>query len=149
MYKVAAANLWGKINCVNYDPFVDEYTVAFDVFNSKDASSLAELNLPVSFYNGDPSVSGNLLGIFYSIVPLNPGDSLVDQQFKFKASQIKDLYMVVNTSRNANGIFEPKDFLSLNAIIQITISIPQSFRKQKRYLFQSVMEVNIDSMTPY
>ncbi|MBK7357973.1 MAG: VCBS repeat-containing protein [Saprospiraceae bacterium] len=110
MYKVAAANLWGKINCVNYDPFVDEYTVAFDVFNSKDASSLAELNLPVSFYNGDPSVSGNLLGIFYSIVPLNPGDSLVDQQFKFKASQIKDLYMVVNTSRNANGIFEPKDF---------------------------------------
>lgn len=110
MYKVAAANLWGKINCVNYDPFVDEYTVVFDVFNRKDASSQVELNLPVSFYNGDPSISGNLLGIFYTKFLLEPGDSLVDQIFKFKASQINDLHMVVNTSRNANGIFEPKDF---------------------------------------
>ncbi len=110
MYKVAAASLRGKINCINYDPIEDEYTVVFDVFNRKDASSQAEPNLPVSFYNGDPSVSGSLLGIFYTTFIVEPGDSLVDQQFKFKASQINDLYMVVNTSRNANGVFDPKDF---------------------------------------
>lgn len=110
MYKVAATSLWGKINCINYDRLEDEYTVVFDIFNRKDASSQAEPNLPVSFYNGDPSVSGSLLGIFYTKLQVEPGDSLVDQRFKFKASQINDLYMVVNTKRNANGIFVPNDF---------------------------------------
>ncbi|MGB5025735.1 MAG: FG-GAP-like repeat-containing protein [Saprospiraceae bacterium] len=110
MYKMAAASLWGKINCVNYDPIEDEYTVVFDIFNRKDASSQVEPNLPISFYNGDPTTTGSLLGIFYTRLPVEPGDSLVDQQFNFKASQINDLYMVVNTSRNANGMFDPKDF---------------------------------------
>lgn len=110
MYKVPATNLWGKINCINYDPIEDEYTVVFDVFNRKDASSQAEPNLPVSFYNGDPTTTGSLLGIYYTQFQLEPGDSLVDQEFKFKASQINDLYMVVNTSRNANGMFDPNDF---------------------------------------
>lgn len=110
MYKVAAASLWGKINCINYDPIEDEYTVVFDVFNRKDASSQAEPNLPVSFYSGDPTTTGSLLGIYYTQFQVEPRDSLVDQEFKFKASQINDLYMVVNTSRNANGMFDPKDF---------------------------------------
>jgi hypothetical protein len=111
MYKVPAASLWGKINCITYDSLADEFTATFKVFNGKNASSHAESNLPISFYNGDPSISGSLLGIFYTKFLLEPGDSLVDQQFKFKASQINDLYMVVNTSRNANGKFDPKDFL--------------------------------------
>lgn len=110
MYKVAAASLWAKINCINYDLIEDEYTVVFDVFNRKDASSQAEPNLPVSFYNGDPTTTGRILGIYYTQFQLEPGDSLVDQEFKFRASQINNLYMVVNTSRNANGMFDPKDF---------------------------------------
>ncbi|MBP9209276.1 MAG: VCBS repeat-containing protein, partial [Saprospiraceae bacterium] len=33
MYKVAAANLWGEIDCIDYDPVAEEYTVTFNVFN--------------------------------------------------------------------------------------------------------------------
>jgi hypothetical protein len=68
--------------------------------------------LPVSFYNGDPATSGSLLGIYHTQVPLRPGDSL-SIRFKFKASQIQDLYMVVNTRRDTSGVFDPKDFSSL------------------------------------
>ena len=110
MYKVTAASVWGKINCIHYDPVLEEYTVDFDVFNNKNASSGVNSNLPIAFYNGDPSLSGSLLGIYYTKIPLNPGDSLVGEQFTFKASPIHDLHMVVNTSRNTNGMFDPKDF---------------------------------------
>ncbi|MBK8954663.1 MAG: T9SS type A sorting domain-containing protein [Saprospiraceae bacterium] len=110
MYKVAAASVWGKINCIHYDPVLEEYTVEFDVFNNKNASSGVNSNLPIAFYNGDPSLSGSLLGIYYTKIPLNPGDSLVGEQFTFKASSIHDLHMVVNTSRNTNGMLDPKDF---------------------------------------
>ena len=113
MYKVAAANLWGEIDCIDYDPVAEEYTVTFNVFNHKKASAGVDGALPVSFYNGDPATIGSLLGIYYTKVPLDPGDSLVHQEFKFMASQINDLYMVVNTRRDTSGAFDPKDFSSL------------------------------------
>ncbi len=113
MYKVAASSLRGKINCVHYDVLTKEYSVSFNVFNHSNASSSAETNLPVSFYDGDPEQAGNLLGIFYTQSPLEPGDSLVDQSFSIKVSQINDLYMVVNTKRGSTGLFDPKDFVAL------------------------------------
>ncbi|MBV6473186.1 MAG: hypothetical protein JPMHGGIA_01459 [Saprospiraceae bacterium] len=113
MYKVAAANLWGEIDCIDYDPVAGEFTVTFNVFNHKKASAGVDGALPVSFYNGDPATSGSIMGIYHTQVPLDPGDSLVHQEFKFKASQINDLYMVVNTRRDTSGVFDPKDFSSL------------------------------------
>jgi hypothetical protein len=113
MYKVAAANLWGEIDCIDYDPVAEEYTVTFNVYNHKNASAGADGALPVSFYNGDPATSGSILGIYHTQVPLDPGDSLAFLEFKFKASQIQDLYMVVNTVRDTTGPFDPKDFTSL------------------------------------
>lgn len=113
MYKVAAASLWGKINCVNFDVLTQEYIVNFNLFNSITASSRAEPNLPISFYDGDPEQKSNLLGIFYTQSPLNPGDSLIDMQIKFKLNQLNDLFMVVNTIRDTTGTFDPKDFVAL------------------------------------
>jgi len=113
MYKVAAANLQGEINCINYDPIAEEYNVSFNVFNLKNASARVDTGLPVSFYNGDPTTGGNLLGIFYSPTHLNPGDSLLKQEFNFKAVQLQDLHMVVNTKRDTIGVFDPKDFSAL------------------------------------
>ncbi|MBK9108882.1 MAG: T9SS type A sorting domain-containing protein [Saprospiraceae bacterium] len=113
MYKVSAASLWGEIACINYDQIAEEYTVSFNVFNHTNASARADSALPVSFYNSDPTTGGNLLGIFYTPSQLNPGDRLLQQEFKFKVSQIQDLYMVVNTKRDSIGAFDPKDFSSL------------------------------------
>ncbi len=113
MYKVAAASLWGEIDCINYDQLDEEYAVTFNLFNHKNASARADTGLPVSFYNGDPTTSGSLLGTYHTQLPLNPGDSVVHQEFKFKSSQIQDLFMVVNTDRDTTGVFDPKDFISL------------------------------------
>ncbi len=112
MYKKLAASLWGRIHCIHYDPFLDEYIVSFDIFNKKDASALADINLPVSFYNGNPSVSGKLLGTYYTQKIISVGDSLFNLEFHFKANALSDLFMVVNTKRDTAGIFNPSDFSS-------------------------------------
>jgi hypothetical protein len=132
MYKVAAANLWGEIDCIDYDPVAEEYTVTFNVFNHKKASAGVDGALPVSFYNGDPATIGSLLGIYYTKVPLDPGDSLVHQEFKFMASQINDLYMVVNTRRDTSGAFDPKDFSSLECDYADNVFHTTEFPKTQR-----------------
>ncbi|MCC6752851.1 MAG: T9SS type A sorting domain-containing protein [Saprospiraceae bacterium] len=113
MYKVAAASLWGTIDCINFDPLTEDYTVTFNVFNHKNATAGVDSAMPVSFYNGDPATIGSLLGIYHTQVPLDPGDSLTPLEFKFEASQINHLYMVINTRRDTSGAFEPKDFSAL------------------------------------
>ncbi len=111
MYKVAAASLTGAIQCINYDPLTDEYLVIFDVYNRKDASAIADTNLAVSFYNGDPTNGAALLGIYYSNKKIYRGDSLRGLEFRFSAKNIKDVFMVVNTVRNNSGNFNDGDFI--------------------------------------
>ncbi len=110
MYLKKASSLNGKIHCVHYNPLSDQYTVTFDIYNLSDASKIAESNLPVSFYNGDPEFKGTLIDIYFTKNTINPGDSLLNLSFTFSASDLKRLVMVVNTSRNDNGAFDPKDF---------------------------------------
>jgi hypothetical protein len=110
MYLKKAASLNGKIHCVHYNPLSDQYTVIFDIYNMSDASKIAESNLPVSFYNGDPEFKGTLIDIYFTKNTINPGDSLLNLRFTFSASDLKRLVMVVNTNRNDNGAFDPKDF---------------------------------------
>ena len=110
MYQKRAASLTGKIKCINYDPLTNEYLVIFDLFNRKDASNQADSNLSVSFYNGDPTTSGTLIGIYKTLKLIHSGDSLLNLEYRFSALNLKDLFMVVNTIRNGFGIFEDKDF---------------------------------------
>ncbi len=111
MYKVPAASLTGAIQCINYDPLKDEYLVVFNVYNRKDASAIADTNLAVSFYNGDPTNGAALLGIYYSNKKIYRGDSLRGLEFRFSAKNIKDVFMVVNTVRNNSGNFKDRDFI--------------------------------------
>jgi hypothetical protein len=111
MYKVLAASLTGAIQCINYDPLKDEYLVVFNVYNRKDASAIADTNLAVSFYNGDPTNGAALLGIYYSNKKIYSGDSLRGLEFRFSAKNIKDVFMVVNTVRNNSGNFNYGDFI--------------------------------------
>ncbi|MGB3226947.1 MAG: gliding motility-associated C-terminal domain-containing protein, partial [Saprospiraceae bacterium] len=110
MYLKRAASLTGKIKCINYDPIKKEYTVIFDIHNRQDASFIADSSLPVSFYNGDPSTGGILIGTYYTFKKLFGGDSLLNLEFKFSVSNLADLFMVINTTRNGSGQFDPKDF---------------------------------------
>ena len=110
MYLKKAASLTGKIKCINYDPINDEYTVIFDIYNLANASFKADSNLPVSFYNGDPATTGSLIDIYYTLKILESGDSLLNLEFKFSASNLKDLFMVINTTRNGSGQFDPGHF---------------------------------------
>jgi len=93
MYLKGAASLTGKIKCINYDPFNDEYTVVFDIYNLANASFKADSNLPVSFYNGDPATTGSLIDIYYSLKILESGDSLLNlehiltQYYMFRCRQ--------------------------------------------------------------
>jgi len=111
MYKVPAASLTGAIQCINYDPLTDEYLVIFDVYNRKDASAIADTNLAISFYDGDPTNGAALLGIYYSNKKIYRGDSLRGLEFRFSAKNIKDVFMVVNTVRNKSGNFNDGDFI--------------------------------------
>ena len=111
MYKVPAASLTGAIQCINYDPLTDEYLVIFDVYNRKDASAIADTNLAISFYDGDPTNGAALLGIYYSNKKIYRGDSLRGLEFRFSAKNIKDVFMVVNTVRNNSGNFNDGDFI--------------------------------------
>ncbi len=110
MYQKRAASILGKIKCINYDPITNEYIVVFDLYNRKDASNHADSNLAVSFYNGDPTSSGSLIGIYYTLKTILAGDSLLNLEYRFPASNLKDLFMVVNTIRNGSGVFDDKDF---------------------------------------
>jgi hypothetical protein len=111
IYLKKAASLTGKIKCINYDPINDKYTVIFDIYNLANASFKADSNLPVSFYNGDPATTGSLIGIYYTLKILESGDSLLNLEFKFSASNLTDLFMVINTTRNGSGQFDPGHFL--------------------------------------
>jgi len=110
MLKKPAASLTCNIKCINFDPQINEFTVVFDIYNRKDATIVADSNLAVSFYNGDPTSSGTLIGIYYTLKTILAGDSLLNLEFRFSASNLKDLFMVVNTIRNGSGAFEDKDF---------------------------------------
>ena len=106
-----AASLTGKIKSVNYNSINDIYTVTFDIYNRADASARADSNLPVSFYNGDPATNGTLIGIYQTLKKIDSGDSLLNLQYTFSASNLSDLFMVINTTRNKTGAFDPIDFI--------------------------------------
>ncbi len=109
-YLDKAASLYGVIKCVNYDFEKDQYTVTFDLINSAKSSKEAESSLPVSFYNGNPETSGTLIGTFITSAILNAGDTLKDITFTFSASDLKHLFMVVNSTKNTTGTFQDTDF---------------------------------------
>ncbi|MBP6173850.1 MAG: hypothetical protein KA458_09935, partial [Saprospiraceae bacterium] len=98
-YKSPAASLTGKIQCINYDPITKLYTLTFDLFNRKDASAVADSNLAISFFNGDPTNAGTLIGHYYTLRSIYPGDSLLNLEFKFSAGNLSDLFMVINSVR--------------------------------------------------
>ena len=112
-YKVPAASLYGTIFCIRYDESTNEYIVNFDLYNRSDASAKADSNLAVSFYNGNPETGGALLGIYYTQTKLYPGDSLIGLEISLKAQNLRELYLVVNSSRNNSGPFGDKDFILL------------------------------------
>ncbi|MBK7302371.1 MAG: gliding motility-associated C-terminal domain-containing protein [Saprospiraceae bacterium] len=109
--KKPAASLTGKIQCINYDPITKIYTITFDLFNRKDASAAADSNLAISFFNGDPTGAGTLIGHYYTLRSIYPGDSLLNLEFKFSAGNLSDLFMVINSVRNTPGTFGDEDFL--------------------------------------
>ena len=128
-YKRPAASLTGKIQCINYDPITNLYTVTFDLFNRKDASASADSNLAISFFNGDPTVAGTLIGHYYTLRSIYPGDSLLNLEYKFSAGNLSDLFMVINSVRNTPGTFGDQDFLQAECDytdnISRTIDLPK------------------------
>lgn len=128
-YKRPAASLTGKIQCINYDPITRLYSITFDLFNRKDASAAADSNLAISFFDGDPTVAGTLIGHYYTLRSIYPGDSLLNLEFKFSAGNLSDLFMVINSVRNTPGTFGDKDFLQAECDytdnISRTIDLPK------------------------
>lgn len=110
-YKRPAASLFGMMDCIQYDPITDLYSVDFSLFNKKNASHAADSGLSVAFYNGNPELGAPLLGIYRTGQTLAAGDSLLNLVFQFSASGLKHLFMVINTQRNASGSFNDADFI--------------------------------------
>jgi hypothetical protein len=127
--KKPAASLTGKIHCINYDPLKNDYTITFDIYNRKDASAAADSNLAISFFNGDPTGAGTLIGHYYTLRSIYPGDSLLNLEFKFSAGNLSDLFMVINSVRNTPGTFGDQDFLQAECDysdnISRTIDLPK------------------------
>ncbi|MBK7811677.1 MAG: gliding motility-associated C-terminal domain-containing protein [Saprospiraceae bacterium] len=109
-YKKPAASLTGLIHCVDYDPVTDSFTVRFELHNRNDASRIADVDLPVSFYGANPELDTALLGVYLTTEIIKPGDSLRDLIFRFSASDLTRIYLVVNTRRNSTGPFDSTHF---------------------------------------
>ncbi|NOT38617.1 MAG: hypothetical protein HOP11_14690, partial [Saprospiraceae bacterium] len=109
-YKVAAASLLGNITCINYDPLKDEFIITYNVINKKDASRSTGDQWYVTFYNDNPENGGVVIDSILMTKDLKPGDTLHDLVFNIKRSGIKQLFLVLNTSRSVGGIFVDKDF---------------------------------------
>ncbi|MBK7692736.1 MAG: hypothetical protein IPI30_00060 [Saprospiraceae bacterium] len=109
-YKKPAASLTGLIHCVDYDPMTDSFTVRFELHNREDASRIGDVDLPVSFYGANPEVDTALLGVYLTKEIIKPGDSLRDLSFRFSASDLTRIYLVVNTRRNTTGPFDSTHF---------------------------------------
>ncbi|MEO6189222.1 MAG: hypothetical protein ABIO44_01550, partial [Saprospiraceae bacterium] len=111
MVKKLAASLSGRINCVNYDVNKNAYHITFDIFNRNNASATADSNLLVSFYSDNPELGANLLGTYFSKLPIFPGDSLLNLEIWINASNLSKLFLVVNSKRNSSGNFSDSDFV--------------------------------------
>ena len=110
MYNQRAANLYGNINCVDYNPQTKEYTATFDLINSYDASKGATDSISIAFYSGNPETTGTFLGIYYTSDTLFQDDTLKNLIFTFFSNPINQLFMVINTKKKVPGIFTENDF---------------------------------------
>ncbi len=123
MYKVASASLLGAIQCVQFDTSAGEFVAHFDVINKQEATRSSGKPLVVSFYDGDPQTNGALVDSVVIQREVQPGDTLRDVVFRFNNTNVRQLYMVVNTSRAGNGLFVDSDFNQLECDYTDNISL--------------------------
>ena len=109
-YRQRASSLYGELGCINYDPIIQQYTISFDLHNHTDASLLVPVGIPVAFYDGDPLISGILLGVYLTTQPMLAGESLVNMTFSFTSPPLSQLHMVVNTDKAVFSSVDEDDF---------------------------------------
>lgn len=107
---IEAPNLSATIHCVRFDPVSGVYTVSFDLCNASDASKTAPDQIPVSFYDGDPESSGQLLGTYLTTQTIAPGDTLYQLSHTFTASGLSQVVVVVNTDKTGGQPLTDEDF---------------------------------------
>ncbi len=105
-----AANLVGEMQCVDYDIETDTYTVTFDIHNLEDASLDAASGMYVSFYDGDPTTTGTLVGVYLTTLPIDKNTSLLSLQYSFAATDLTQFFMVVNTDGVTPGSIDEEDY---------------------------------------
>jgi hypothetical protein len=109
-YEQPAASLVGELGCIDLDLESGSYTAHFELTNLEEASMDAPSGIAVSFYDGNPEVSGNLLGTYFTTDGIARGNTLTNLSYSFSAAVLTELFMVVNTSSNNNSTFNEDDF---------------------------------------
>lgn len=121
-----SVELEGKIICLFFDPLLNLYTVHFDIANSPIASASMTEPIKISFYNGNPSNGGSLIGVYTINLSLQPGRVLEDITYSFSAIDMSTLYMIVNYDGDkqngeiSSGLFETSECSFENNVLSVT-----------------------------
>lgn len=106
------ASLTGNNVCVTFDQTKMTFIVNFDLQNLPEASANTPLGIPISLYEGTPSMPGKKLQTIYTTTALNAGATVNTYQFIIQDFSIKDAFIVINTDKQlwTNSI-EEENFL--------------------------------------
>ncbi|MBK8620466.1 MAG: gliding motility-associated C-terminal domain-containing protein [Saprospiraceae bacterium] len=119
-----SVELGGEITCLFFDPLLNLYTVHFDIANAPTASASMTEPIKISFYNGNPSTGGSLIGVYTINLSLQPGRVLEGITYSFTTSELSSLYMIVNYDGEKNsGVFVPGQFETSECSFENNFSI--------------------------
>ncbi|MCZ2101556.1 MAG: hypothetical protein LC107_08480, partial [Chitinophagales bacterium] len=98
-YPSPAPSIYGEISCVAYDPDTENYSIQFTVFNQSKATLPIGVDVPISFYSGDPSSNGVLLATYRTVSSILPGENSGVIGLSFLGPGNSSIWMIVNTDR--------------------------------------------------
>ena len=110
-----AFDMSGKIHCLTFNETNGNVEITFDIFNNATSSLYAPPGFTISFFHGDPTTTGVLIGTYITTSGLDPGETLEDLIFTFGFTDIdfpNGIYMLVNSNGivNFEDIYDPENY---------------------------------------
>ncbi len=110
-----AFDMSGEIHCLTFNEVTGNVEITFDIFNNATSSLYAPPGFTISFFHGDPTTSGELIGTYTTTAGLDPGETLEDLLFTFGITDFNfpnGIYMLVNSGGivNFEDIYDPENY---------------------------------------
>lgn len=109
-----AVNLGGEITCVKFNENTRNIEITFSLTNDVVASLSVPSGIKISFYHGNPDITGILIGTYTTSFVIDPGVNINDLIFTFGISDLnfsEGIFMLINSNGKVNeDITDPENF---------------------------------------